>query len=315
MNSATRSGRMGPHVTSHVERRADRRGDRGAASSGAVPDRAGGVRRAARGPAGGRAADEERDAAEPGRGDRNAVTGAIGLHGGAEFMAGDEPFLLALLQAAAPAADGSPVRVVVVPTAAARQGPDAAARHGREAFERVAADAGIAVTVEVARIVDAESANDAALAGLLAAAHLIYLPGGDSDLLPRVLRDSLAWGSILAAHARGAVGAGAGAGATARPTPDRAPLGWLDGLGLVHGLVVVPHYEKFDPRGWEATLDELRAAGLGYLGIDERTGVVSSPNGSAATTWRVVGPGRVQWFPLDGERVSGTSGETIPLPR
>jgi cyanophycinase-like exopeptidase len=237
------------------------------------------------------------------------VSGAIALHGGGEFMAGDEPFLLALLEAAAPVADASGIRVVVVPTAAARHRPDATARHGREALERVAASAGIPVSVEVALVVDAETANDEALAATLAAADLIYLPGGDPDLLPRLMHDSLAWRSILAAHARGAVVAGASAGAMALGPRTWTRGGWVDGLGLVQGLIVVPHYEGFDPRGWEATLVELRAAGLGYLGIDERTGVVS--NGS---TWRVVGPGRVQWFPVDGDHVAATSGATIPLP-
>jgi cyanophycinase-like exopeptidase len=237
------------------------------------------------------------------------VSGAIALHGGGEFMAGDEPFLLALLEAAALAADGSAIRVVVVPTAAARHRPQVTGQHAREALERVAASAGIPVSVDVALIVDPGSANDQTVAGRLAAAHLIYLPGGDPDLLPRLLRDSLAWRSILAAHARGAVVAGASAGAMALAARTWTPAGWLDGLGLVHGLIVVPHFEGFDARGWDATIDELRAAGLGYVGLDERTGVVS--NGS---TWRVVGPGRVQWFPLRGDGVTGTSGATIPLP-
>jgi cyanophycinase-like exopeptidase len=242
------------------------------------------------------------------------VSGPIGLHGGGEFTAGDEPFLLALLEAAPPAADGGASRVVVVPTAAARHRPDATARHGREAIERVAASAGIPVRVETALIVDAESANDPALADRLAKADLIYLPGGDPDLLPSLLHDSLTWQSILAAHTRGAVIAGASAGAMALGPRTWTPHGWLDGLGLVHGLVVVPHFSGFDSRGWEGALAQLNAAGLGYLGIDERTGVLSSSNGTAAATWRVVGPGHVEWFPLRGERVTGTSGATIPLP-
>jgi cyanophycinase-like exopeptidase len=170
------------------------------------------------------------------------------------------------------------------------------------------------VSLETALIVDAETANDPGLADGLARADLIYLPGGDSDLLPGLMPDSLAWRSILAAHARGAVIAGASAGAMALAPRTWTPHGWLDGLGLVHGLVVVPHYNGFDARGWEGTLAEVNAAGLGYLGIDERTGVLSSPNGTATATWRVVGPGQVVWFPLHGERVSGTSGATIPLP-
>jgi cyanophycinase-like exopeptidase len=163
-------------------------------------------------------------------------------------------------------------------------------------------------------IVDAESANESALGDRLKQADLIYLPGGDSDLLPGLMPDSLAWRSILAAHSRGAVIAGASAGAMALAPRTWTPHGWLDGLGLVHGLVVVPHYNGFDPRGWDATLDELNAAGLGYLGIDERTGVLSSPNGTTPATWRVVGTGHVEWFPLRGERVIGTSGATISLP-
>src|SRR2546430_1020755 len=62
------------------------------------------------------------------------MSGPIGLHGGGEFMAGDEPFLLALLEAARPAADGGPIQAVVVPTAAARHRPDATARQGRAAW-------------------------------------------------------------------------------------------------------------------------------------------------------------------------------------
>jgi cyanophycinase len=237
------------------------------------------------------------------------VSGAIALHGGGEFMAGDEPFLLALLEAVAPRADGSTIRVVVVPTAAARHGPHVTARHAREALERVAASAGIPVSVDVALIIDAETANDAGVAGRLAEAHLIYLPGGDPDLLPRLLSDSVAWRAILAAHEHGAVIAGASAGAMALAARTWTPGGWVAGLGLVDGLIVVPHFERFDPRGWEATIGELRAAGLGYVGLDERTGVVSD-----GSTWRVVGPGRVKWFPLRGGPVTGTSGATIPLP-
>ena len=242
------------------------------------------------------------------------MSGPIGLHGGGEFMPGDEPFVLALLEAAGPAANGAPIRVVVVPTASARHRPEATARHGREAIERVAAAADLPVKVETALIVDAETANDPALADRLAKADLIYLPGGDPDLLPGLMPDSLAWRSILAAHARGAVIAGASAGAMALGPRTWTPRGWLNGLGLVHGLVVVPHYSGFDPRGWESTLVELNAAGLGYLGIDERTGVLSSANGTTSATWRVVGAGRVVWFPFGGERVAGTSGATIPLP-
>src|SRR5436190_8419805 len=105
-----------------------------------------------------------------------AMTGPIGLHGGGEYLAGDEPFLDALLAAALgsvevrtrlddvsghgiEAAIGT-IRVVIVPTAAGRGQPDRAAETGRAAFEERAAATGRPVSVGVARIVDAASADD-----------------------------------------------------------------------------------------------------------------------------------------------------------
>ena len=104
------------------------------------------------------------------------MSGPIGLHGGGEYLAGDEPFLDALIGAAVRAAERrsleldvaahdmatepAPIRIVVVPTAASRGLPDRAAATGVEAFERRAATAGLPVRVNVARIVDPASAWD-----------------------------------------------------------------------------------------------------------------------------------------------------------
>ena len=77
------------------------------------------------------------------------MSGPLALHGGGEFLDGDEPFLQAIL-AAAP----EPRRVVVVPTAAARGRPDLAAGTGVAALRRVAEAEGLATSVEVARVVE-----------------------------------------------------------------------------------------------------------------------------------------------------------------
>jgi cyanophycinase-like exopeptidase len=90
------------------------------------------------------------------------------------------------------------------------------------------------------------------------------------------------------------------------------PRAWLDGLGLVPGLVVVPHYDTIDKGRYASTRDQLAAAGLGYLGLDERTGVISERDGSGL--WRVAGAGRVHWGPPEGPVVIASSGETIRLP-
>lgn len=255
------------------------------------------------------------------------MTGALALHGGGEFLPGDEPFLRALLEAARPAAveralreraaGGSAsepvIRAVVLPTASARGQPEATVAHGRDALRRVASEAGVAAEIDAALIVDRAGASDLALAATLAGADLIHLPGGDPDLIPAILAGTAASAAILEARIRGAVVAGASAGAMGMAVRTWTPHGWIDGLGLVRGLVVVPHFAGFDRRGWEATVDSLRSRGIGILGLDERTGVLSQP-GAVGAPWRVVGEGRAHWFPPAGEPVSATDGQTLDLP-
>jgi cyanophycinase len=213
------------------------------------------------------------------------------LHGGGEFLPGDEPVLRELL-GLAPAVDGV-VLVAIVPTAAARGRPDLAGAHGVEAFRRIAAEAGTRVEVEVVPVLEAGSAGDPGLADRLAAATLVYLPGGDPDLIPALYPGSRAWAAIRSAHAGGAVLAGASAGAMALGERTWTPRGIVPGLGLVAGCLVVPHT---DARSWSWAVEHRDRAAhprLGVLGIAERTGVVVEP----ARAWRVVGEGEARWLP------------------
>ena len=248
--------------------------------------------------------------------------GPIGLHGGGEFLPGDEPFLDALLEAAREpalerasscgrAGPDEPIRVVIVPTAAAGQRPDAAVRLGTSAFERVAAARNWPVRVEAALVVDAASAGAPSLAARIAAADVVYLPGGDPAVIPRVLPDTPVLRSILAARARGAVIAGASAGAMALAPRTWTPAGMVPGLALVDGLVVFPHA---DAATWErrtAGFGPAIEAGLGILGLGERTGVLSA---AGTTDWRVIGPGEVRWLPPGAaEPRVAIQGETLVL--
>ena len=234
------------------------------------------------------------------------MSGPIALHGGAEFTAGDEPFLVALLNAVAV----RPLRIVIVPTAGARGRPNSVVDFGRRALERVAGDARIDVDIHSALVVDAASANDSVVTSALADANVVYLPGGDPDLIPRIFRDSLAWRLIRDAQERGAAIAGASAGAMALGPLTWTPESLVEGLGIVHGLIVVPHFDTIDLAGYEIQRDALHAMGLGYLGLDERTGVIRDADG----TWRVAGAGRAHWGPPHGELVIGSSGAVIELP-
>ena len=268
------------------------------------------------------------------------MPGPVALHGGGEFQLGDEAFLRAIVEAAVaparwraagtgpgaseapPAPYGAPdpaaVRVAIVPAAAAAERPDLAVAHGIAAFERAARSAHVAALIEGVMVVDARTAASPALAERLATADLIYLPGGDPGHLVATLEDSIAWRSIGAARARGAVLAGASAGAMVLAPWTWAPRGGRRGLGLAPGLVVVPHAARVRAGGWNGTFADRLPTGvglLGRLGLEERTGVISGSLVPGGRAWRVVGEGSVYWS-APGERTirAFRAGETIVLP-
>jgi cyanophycinase-like exopeptidase len=220
------------------------------------------------------------------------VTGPVALHGGGEFLPGDEPFLRAVLDLA-PRAAGV-VRVAVVPTAAARGRPDLAAANGLAAFRRLAAGAGIPVVVEAVGVVDRASAADPALAEALAASTLIHLPGGDPDIIPALYPGTAAWAAIEGARASGAVLVGASAGAMALAEWTWTRDGGVKGLGIVPGIGVAPHA---DAASWKQAITRYAAgvpADLGFVGLAERTAVIVPAR--AGEPWRVVGAGEVRWL-------------------
>ena len=225
------------------------------------------------------------------------MSGPILLHGGGEFLPGDEAALGTMLQLAAPRAAGRAIRVALVPTAAGRGRPDLAAANGIAAFRRVAADLGLDVAASAVPIVDAVSAGDPSLAAVLREADVIYLPGGDPDLIPSLFPGTGAQAALVAASEDGAVIAGASAGAMALGAWTWTPDGGLPGLGLVPGLTVVPHASAETwadvTRRWGAHLPD----GLAVLGLGERTAVVVE----AGRPWRVVGEGEARWLAVGGQ--------------
>jgi len=248
------------------------------------------------------------------------MSGPVALHGGGEFLAGDEEFLAALLSRVAQGdAAGRPIRVAVVSTAAARGRPDLAGANGVEAFERVADQTGLDVVATAVPVVSHAIAADARLAAELAEADVIHFPGGDPDLIPTIMPGTAAWAAITEAHIAGAVLAGASAGAMAFGPWTWTPGGGMGGLRVVQGFVVVPHAEEAT---WSSTIDRFAAwapEGLGALGLSEQTGLVEEPlvPGSLTIDWRVVGPGEARWLadPVhERETVVARSGDVISTP-
>jgi cyanophycinase-like exopeptidase len=255
--------------------------------------------------------------------------GPIALHGGGEFLPGDERFLDELLEVAAraagarafAAASSGPdvaghafpsegMQIVILPTAASRSQPDRAASFASRAFEERAKACGHPIRVVVARVVDEDTADDPEVAEVIKSADLVYLPGGDPDIVPGLLGASAAGRALAEVHEVGGVIAGASAGAMALADWSWTSHGGIRGLGFVHGMVVVPHYDEVRRKAWKTGLEKVAPTGLGYLGLDERTGVISGRRG-----WRVAGEGAAYWFqPGSSVPVIARDRERLPLP-
>ena len=201
-------------------------------------------------------------------------------------------------------------RVALLPTASWPDGEEVFLRWaalGVEHFERLGAE------VEVVLVRDRPDADDPAHAQAVGEADLVYLSGGKPDHLLRTLAGSAVWSAALAAHAGGSVLAGCSAGAMvlcaqlARfRTPPHLPLGFEPGLGLVEGVAVLPHYDRFPE-----VLATVRVAqaprGIVVLGIDEDTAAIGRDG-----AWQVRGAGRVTvWRGRHRERLR--NGETFRI--
>ena len=189
-------------------------------------------------------------------------------------------------------------RVALLPTAA---WPDGEAVFRRWADLGVAHFEALGAEVEPVLVRDAADAADAAAVQAIGEADLVYLSGGKPSHLRTVLAASPLGDAIRRAHAAGAVVAGCSAGAMAivgrtpgvrflRPArlPLPFPIRWRDGLGLVEGVAVLPHYDAW-PEPFAALVALQGPSGGVVLGIDEETAAVGRDG-----VWQVHGRGRVR---------------------
>jgi len=204
------------------------------------------------------------------------------LVGGDEFNPGNEEQdrLLAAAARSGPAC--------VVPTAAARQGPEQAVAHATAWFKQ------FGLELRELPVLKRTDANSKDLAALARTGGFFYLVGGDPGLVAQVLLSSRVWSAIFEAWLDGSSLAGSSAGAMAlgghsliRATwPNRFNRRPIDALGLVPGTAVLPHFETFGHRWVESAERELPNTIL--LGIDERSAAVWMNE-----EWRATGPGSV----------------------
>ena len=239
------------------------------------------------------------------------MPGVLVLNGGDEFNPGNEEQDRMLARAAGrgPA--------FVVPTAAARQGPERAVAHATAWFER------FDLELHELPVLRRTDANSKELAERARAGGFFYLVGGDPGLVVQVLEGTRVWTAIFQAWRDGAALAGSSAGAMALCShtliragwPDRTQRRSLDALGVVAKTAVLPHYDTFGHR-W---IDSARRAlpGVTLLGIDERTAAVWTGD----EEWRAAGAGaitvikgaRTERF-TSGMNVTGLAGPARMLP-
>ena len=87
--------------------------------------------------------------------------------------------------------------------------------------------------------------------------------------------------------------------------------GGIPGLGFAPGLVVVPHYDEIRRMEWQDRLDSVAPPGFGYLGLDERTGVISDDGTAGGSPARARRTGS---RPARRSRSSPGTAERIDLP-
>jgi cyanophycinase-like exopeptidase len=160
---------------------------------------------------------------------------------------------------------------------------------GRQAAERVGAEQ---VVVDVRTRSDA---MDERWVPLIERAGLIYLSGGNPTFLADTLRETPVWEAIRRTWLGGAGLAGCSAGAMAmggsisffrRPGAEPMP-----GLGVVPGVRVMPHFDRYTRWLPDVAKRPLLSHGGIALGIDEDTALVAGDPGDGAD-WHFTVRGR-----------------------
>jgi cyanophycinase-like exopeptidase len=195
-----------------------------------------------------------------------------------------------------------PRRYVQLATAAAPEG-DKVLRTWHELGAQAAARLDAEQVIVDVR--DRASADDPQLAMLVAGAGLIYLSGGNPSHLAKTLRGSRVWAAIEAEWRGGASLAGCSAGAMALGgyVPDfRHPRrGGVDGLGVIPGIRVLPHFDKYSRMIPDFVMRPLVTEDAYVVGVDEDTALVSG-GPSEDGLWEFRSRGRQSAWRIEADR-------------
>jgi cyanophycinase len=223
-------------------------------------------------------------------------TGVLALVGGAEWRDGAQKFDSGLLEASG----GD--EVLVLPTAAAYEGPQRAVEYARGYFE------GLGGRVSGLMVLSRADAEDEANATAVRQARFVYIGGGSPLHLRSVLKGSRLWEALLDGWRDGAVLAASSAGAMVLCDPMVDPRGgaYTVGLGLVANLSVFPHHDTAPAHLKERSI-ELRPEGATLVGIEEQTALIREGDG----TWRVAGAGSVTLYGPEPAQVETYGADSV----
>jgi cyanophycinase-like exopeptidase len=206
-----------------------------------------------------------------------------------------------------------PARYVQLATAAAPEG-----QRSLDNWHNLGAQAARRLGVEqvVLDVRNRDDANDSNWADLVSGAGLIYLSGGNPSFLARTLVGTLVWQAIEREWRQGAALAGCSAGAMVLGgyVPDlRHPrAGGVDGLHVIPGVRVLPHFDRYTRWVPNFAMRTLAAPATHIIGIDEDTALIGEPSkdepdmddhaGSGLETWQFRARGRQSAWRIEADR-------------
>jgi cyanophycinase len=216
--------------------------------------------------------------------DQNA--GAIALVGSGEYSVQMQELETELLHRAI--SRGKRNTFIQIPTASSHEGDHSRAkwkRLGQEQSDRIGSEC-IYLPIH-----EREDAFNPDFVDAIKNAGLIYFSGGDPHRVAEIFNDSPLWNEIVAEWKTGTSLAGCSAGAMAfgGTIMGIRKSHHSEGLGLLTGIEVIPHYDKM--LGWlpdrVTSFIARSVSNATLLGIDENTALVYTD------AWRKFGRGNV----------------------
>jgi cyanophycinase len=229
------------------------------------------------------------------------TAGVLALIGSGEYLAPIRPLdkkLLAHIQ--------DTPQVVVLPTAAAPDGPGVSERWAHMGVEHFGL---LGVAVEPVMLLTRADAEKRALVAKLEQANFVYFSGGKPRYLLETLQGTPAWEAIVAIYQHGGVIAGCSAGAMVMGEAlFDFPKLWktLPALGMAPGVAIIPHFDEI-PQIMLSLVNHQHSK-ITVVGVDGTTALVGH-----AGQWTVYGRGAVTVCEPK-RQVRYIAGDTVQLP-